>query len=306
MKWYISQGLSNESNMENKHKCSSFDSFLEAEGLLDHSKAVAINHAQILQRRGTTNEYFDENIRVLLALKNHASDTDLLLDIPFHLSSIDPLTIAFHNKRSVPQNLGLIYLNLQRELHNLNRMLVILYATAHYLKKARISDAQNSNYIDQHLIISEYSRVLREFISVLRFCIDQCIILLNIPNVDCIGTFLKKIPPEFDSRFLFAINVTSNYLKHHSLQLEAPATFLPTNKAGIYVLLDKSDRNKKEIAFLKNNFTNREYSEQNGIFSFWVECEFFVKGFNKFFETFSSLVSTSPTTHSTPSQVTQE
>ena len=303
MKWYISQGMSNESNMENKHKGSSFDSFLEAEGLLDHSKAVAINHAQILQRRGTTNEYFDENLHVLLALKNHASETDLLLDIPFRVSSIDPLSIAFHNKKSESQNFGLIYLHLQRELHNLNRMLVILYATVHYFKKLKNSGAQNKCLLDEQLVIYEHSRVLREFISVLRFCIDQCIILLNIPNVDSIGTSFNKIPPEFDSRFLFAINATSNYLKHHSLQLEAPATLIPTNKSGIYVLLNDNKKNKNEIQFLKNNFTKKEYSEKNGIFSFWVECEFFVKGFNKFFETFSTSikqhVSISPATRST-------
>lgn len=237
---------------------------------------------------------FKENIFVIDELSKHAPKDHELLKIPRNVNIVD----LFVNGKPF------ITYKLLHFMQAINRSLTRTYASYRHIIANQISikresskDALSTNrqvYLDD-MMIQSYEYSSREFVTMLRVAVDQLILLFTSGKCDCIGSFVKKLTKEahngtesqFDIKFLVGLNCTANYLKHHPYQFNDNG-FNP-NKSSIFVIASKKDRDF-DYKNIRDYFKNELIHNNDLHVTCWITHEFFISGFNAFYQTIKSLI----------------
>lgn len=244
---------------------------------------------------------FQENMLILNELLKYAPTDDRLLLVPRYSDSFNPLfDLIFKVERNDKKNNFLVGANLLSFFRSTNRVLSRVYAAHEYIIANWESNLNQSgdhlNLLMGDLIINEYRETLRNFVLMLRVSVDQIILLLKSiyyekSMIDSISGFLNLLEQDnntaYDKKFLTALNASSNFLKHHPYQLEAPNMEIPSLSPALSIILDEKTlgRINKDYERVKLYFTENEWKkiENNNIY-FQVPCDFLVQGFNSFFQ----------------------
>ena len=248
---------------------------------------------------------------VIREIKNYMPQDMQFLSSPIQTNIADPF---FKFILKLPQNSNsnnfLVATNLLAYFRSINRSLSKTYSAHQYLIKNRdysfppnVSQFEiDSKVCIDSLIIEEYNYELRQFITNIKIAIDQLIVLLTTDTskyqkkCEDIGNFLNLIETnpdkntKFDIKFLTALNAAANYLKHHRYQFEEPSRIFALLIPSLLGVINK--HNKKSANTFKSiekYFKDQISYHANGECSFWLDCNFIVKGFNSFY---NQLIST--------------
>lgn len=255
-------------------------------------------------------KFFMRQWIIVHVLTNYAPPDDQLLNIPCNLNIADALLHNLMGMNIDPQkNNLLIGMNMLRYLQATNQTLSILFAAHKYLIETRNKkneEPTSQSVIDfqmyqNDVIICEYNRALKEFISTLRIAVDQ-LLLLHPDNhlkatlkYDCIGGFLKhvknnnnKIYEKYDMKFLWSLNIAANYIKHDPFQFEEPHMRISLLYPSLLVAINKfkkPDEAHDDYKFYSQYFTNCYHGTDlsNKKIFFWISCDLLISGFNAFF-----------------------
>jgi hypothetical protein len=248
---------------------------------------------------------FMDNMIVIKEISNYIPQDLELLSTPIQTNIADPFfQFIFKLPQNPSSNNLLVATNLLAYFRSINRSLSKVHSAHQYLIKNRnhsFPPNTSQSEIDAKvnldaLVIEEYNYELRQFITNIKIATDQLIILLTTDTskyqkkCESIGNFLQLIEnnpnknSKFDIKFLTALNVAANYLKHHRYQFEEPARIFALLIPSLLVVINKhNDKNIKTFKIIEKYFKDQISYHENGECSFWLDCNFIAEGFNSFY-----------------------